>query len=265
MNKREQGHEYRVQTMIFLARTGYGSTRQVARAVWRGGDMSSRKMASRTLRWLLEQGYIVTKRDGGSVNGEQLSAVTSVGAAWIAEHGEPLPGGKAHARDWLRHAHAHRTACNSVYAAKCGMLDEERLIWSELEVRAKIAPIHQFAYTFDEKKTVKIPDLLAKLANGGYEWIEVENNWRSETDLKKMIACMRAMFWGAQTRFSHVHFVITAPGAKSIGQRLRRAMTHDLHSGEARQIKELDARILREHLKVSTLDPETLELKRVEF
>lgn len=264
MNKREQGNAYRVKTMRLLARLGYGSTRQVARGVWCGCDMSSRKMARRTLRWLLECGYIVTRRDGDSVNGEQLSAVTETGARWLAEYGEPLPGGKAHARDWLRHAHSHRTACNSVYTARCSMINDERSVWSELEVRSKIAPVHQVRYTFDNKATVKIPDLLAQLTDGKYEWIEVENNWRSETDLLKMVSCMRSMFYNAnQTRFACVHFIIVAPGAKSIGERLRKKMTHDLHSGEARQVKETDARILNQHLKVSTLDHETLTLTRI--
>lgn len=263
MSKREIGNEYRVGAMSFLARAGYASTRQIALAVWKGCDMSSRKMASRTLRWLRGKGYIVTKREGGSVNGEQLSALTAAGAAWIAENGEPLPGGKAHARDWLRHAHPHRTACNSVYAGICGDL-RERVSWSELEVRAKIAPLHQFAYTFEGVQTVKIPDLVAIHVHGGYQWIEVENAWRSETDLKKMVACLRAMFYDSrQTRFACAHFVITAPGAKTIGERLRRAMTHGPDSGWPRQIKELDARILAERIKVSTLDRETLELTRV--
>ena len=191
--------------------------------------------------------------------------MTAAGATWLAEHGEPLPGGKAHARDWLRHAHAHRSACNSVYASRCGLLSDDRMVWSELEIRARIAPVHQFSYTFENSTTVKIPDVLARDADGRYEWIEVENAWRNQTDLRKLIECMRAMFYGTQTRFASMHFAITAPGAKSIGARLRKAMTHDLHSGEARQVKELDARILARHLKVSTLDADTLELTPVPF
>ena len=54
MNKRTQGHIYRAQTLRLLAHLGYASTRQVTKAVWRECDESSRKMAGRTLRWLLE-------------------------------------------------------------------------------------------------------------------------------------------------------------------------------------------------------------------
>ncbi len=193
MSKRDLGHEYRVNTMRLLARLGYASTRQVARAVWWRCDISTRKMAGRTLRWLLERGLIVAKRDGDSINGEQLSAVTAAGAAWLTEMGEPLPQGKAHARDWLRHAHSHRTACNSVYAAMCGLFPDTP-IWSELEVRSGLAPVHEFAYRSEEGDTVKIPDLVAENADGEYEWVEVENNWRSAKDLNKMVECMRAMF-----------------------------------------------------------------------
>lgn len=214
-------------------------------------------MAGRTLRWLLERGLIVTKRDGDSINGEQLSAVTAAGAALLAKHGDPLPYGKAHARDWLRHAHNHRTACNSVYAAMCGMFPDTD-IWSELEVRAGLAPVCELAYSIDGEATVKVPDLVADYASG-LEWIEVENAWRSEKDLAKMIGCMRSMFRNNKG-ISCVHFVIASPGAKTIGERLKKKLTHGLDSGWPRQIKELDARILSQHIKVSALDPETLTL-----
>lgn len=266
MNKQRQGQIYRVNTMRLLARLGYASTRQIARSVWSGCDESSRKMAGRTVTWLLERGLVVVKREGGTVNGERLAAVTAAGATWLAEHGEPLPGGKAHARDWLRHAHAHRSACNSVYASRCGLLSDDRMVWSELEIRARIAPVHQFSYTFENSTTVKIPDVLARHADGRYEWIEVENTWRSASDFTKLVEFLRAMFYNVQqTRFACVHLVVTSPGAKTIGARLRKRMTHGLDSGEPRQIKEADARILSSHLKVSALDPDTLELMPVEF
>lgn len=261
MNKRTQGNLYRAQTLRLLARVGYASTRQVAKAVWRECDISSRKMAGRTLRWLLERGYIVAKRNGDSVNGEQISAVTAAGAAWLAEHDDPLPGGKAHARDWLRHAHSHRTACNSTYAAMSGPISDP-CVWSELEVRSKLSPLHEFAYRGEEGDTVKIPDLVAENADGSYQWVEVENTWRSDKDLQKMIESMRAMFRSSKG-ISCVHFVITSPGAKTIGQRLHKAMTHDMDSGWPRQVKELDARILANHIKVSQLDHETLTLTPV--
>ncbi len=263
MNKRTQGHIYRAQTLRLLAHLGYASTRQVTKAVWRECDESSRKMAGRTLRWLLEHGFIVTRRDNDSINGEQLAAVTAAGATWLAEHDEPLPCGKAHARDWLRHAHSHRTACNSVYAAMCRLISDPG-VWSELEVRSKLSPLHEFAYRSEEGATVKIPDLVAENADQKLIWVEVENTWRSEKDLEKMVACLRAMF-RKPDRIACVHFVITAPGAKTIGARLRRALTHGPKSGSPRQIKELDARIISERIKVSQLDPETLTLDTVAF
>lgn len=266
MNKQKQGQIYRAQTLRLLARLGYASTRQVALGVWQGADESCRKMAGRTVSWLLEQGFVVVKREGGTVNGERLAAITAAGARWLTEHGEPIPGGKAHGRDWLRHAHSHRSACNSVYVAKSGLMSDDRQVWSELEIRAQIAPVHQFSYTFENSATVKIPDVLARLNDGRYEWIEVENTWRSATDFTKLVEFLRAMFYNAQqTRFACVHLVVTAPGAKSIGSRLRKRMTHGLESGEPRQIKEADARILSQHLKVSQLDPETLKVTPVTF
>lgn len=249
-----------MNTLRLLARLGYASTRQVARAVWWRCDESTRKMAGRTLRWLLENGLIVTKRDGDSINGEQLAAVTTAGAAWLAENGDPLPYGKAHARDWLRHAHSHRTACNSVYVAMCGLFPDTSA-WSELEVRAGLAPVCQLEYSLDGVEIIKVPDLVADYATG-LEWVEVENTWRSEKDLVKMIACMRSMF-NQEQGIACVHFVVTAPGAKTIGDRIHRGMTHGPDSGWPRQVKELDARILRKHIKVSILDKEKLVLLKI--
>lgn len=264
MSKRDKGMAYRTATLRFLARVGYASTRQVARAVWWRCDESTRKMAGRTLRWLLSRGYIVTRRDGDSINGEQLTAVTRAGADWLASVDEPLPYGKAHARDWLRHAHAHRSACNSVYAASVGLFPDTTA-WSELEVRAKLAPLSAFSYSVEGVPFTKVPDLVTELVDG-FEWVEVENAYRGSSDFNKLVAFLRALFREQSgSGVVRAHFVVTAPGARSIGSRLRRAMTHGLDSWWPRQVKELDARILAKHLKVSVLNHETLELEEVQW
>jgi hypothetical protein len=262
MNKREQGKQYRVLVLRALARVGYATTRQLAKMVWWRCDESTRKMCGRTLRWLLKERLIVTKRDGDSVNGEQLAAVTAAGAAWLAVNGDPLPYGKAHARDWLRHAHSHRTACNSVYAASCGLFPDTAA-WSELEIRAGLAPIEQLTYSLDGTVLGKIPDVLVELADERLTWVEVENSWRSDKDLKKVVASMRAMT--TDKRIAGVHFVTTAPGAKTIGSRLRKALTHGSSSAWPRQVKELDARIVAQYVKVFSLNSETMELLSVAF
>lgn len=266
MNKREQGKQYRGLVLMALARLGYATTRQLAKAVWWRCDESTRKMCGRTLRWLLKCGYIVTKRDGDSVNGEQLAAITAAGATWLAEHGNPLPFGKAHARDWLRHAHSNRTACNSAYVASGGLFPDAGA-WSELEIRAGLAPITQLTYHLEDsasghvEELNKIPDVLVELADGRFAWVEVENSWRSDKDLTRVVASMRAM--AADERIAQVHFVITAPGAKTIGARLRKALTHGPDSGWPRQRKELDARLLAQYVKVFSLNSDNLELSPV--
>lgn len=261
MNTKKQGQSYRSETLRFLARVGYASTRQIAAAVWGRCTPSARKMAGRTLRALLASGFIVTRRDADSVNGEMLAAVTAAGANALAEIGEPLPYGKAHARDWLRHAHSHRTACNSVFAAAASTFPGADA-WSELEIRAGNAPIAQLEYGFDGVRQGKIPDVLLEHA-AGFAWVEVENSWRSEKDLAKAVASMRAMT--ADKRITAIYFVITAPGAKTIGARLRKALTHAPDSGWPRQVKEADARILAQYLRVFALDSDTLELSPVAF
>jgi hypothetical protein len=261
MNKREQGMQYRTLMLRALARLGYATTRQLAKIVWWRCDESTRKMAGRTLRWLLKHGFIVTRRDSDSVNGEQLAAVTAAGAAWLAANGDPLPYGKAHARDWLRHAHSHRTACNSVYAATVGLFPDS-CAWSELEIRAGWSPLGQLTYNLDEQSLNKIPDVLLERP-AGLVWVEVENSWRSDKDLAKVIASMRAMV--ADKRVTGVHFVITAPGAKTIGARLRKALTHGPEVWLHPKVKECDVRILAQYLKVFSLNSDTLELSPVTF
>lgn len=260
MDKRQKGRLYRRDALLALARLGYATTRQLARLLHGSCTESTLKMTGRTLRWLRENGYVVTRRDGDSVTGELLVAVNGKGATWLSTEGEPLVNKRTHARHWLRHAHSHRTACNSVFAALSGRSPDARPS-SELEVRAGLAPRCHFQYRFvgSEEVLTKVPDLVVK-TESGLDWIEVENSWRSDKDMAKMLDSMRAMFSQPGGEIARVHFVIAAPGAKTIGERLRRALTHAPDSGYPRQRRELDARILAQHIIVSTLDHERLEL-----
>ncbi|MNN63067.1 hypothetical protein D3C81_1784160 [compost metagenome] len=74
---------------------------------------------------------------------------------------------------------------------------------------------------------------------------------------------MRAMT--ADRRIAEIHFVITGIGARTIGTRLRKVLTHGPQSGWPRQIRELDAQILAQYVKVFSLNSETLELLPVTF
>lgn len=265
-SKTEPGEAYGDQLIVLLAATGYATVRQIAKHIWGRCDDSARKMAGRKLRQLLKDKLIVCKRDGGAkkVSNEMLYALSSAGAKRARAVGDPLVAEKVHARDYLRHAHAHRTACNSVYCA----WPIDVAIWSELEVRSKVSPIHEYSYCFQTdpfaagKAESKIPDLIADAGNGRFEWIEVENSWRSEKDLIKMIQCMQMMFL-QDRRFECVHFIVTTPVAKTLGKRLKQRLTFVPGSGERRAIKEISARILAKHIRISILDPFTLTLTRV--
>ena len=89
------------------------------------------------------------------------------------------------------------------------------------------------------------------------------NNATEPKDLAKVVASMRTMF--VDERIAQIYFVITAPGAKTIGARLRNAFTHNSESGWPRQVKELDSKILQGFIKVFALNSDTLELSAVAF
>ncbi|MEX3999680.1 hypothetical protein AB4Y38_12370 [Paraburkholderia sp. EG285A] len=258
MDKRQIGMQYREDALRALARLGYATIRQLAKLLHGRCTESTLKMTGRTLRWLRDNGFVVTRRDTTSVTSELLVAVNGAGARWLAAEGRPLPDDKIHARDWLRHAHRHRTVCNSVFTALRIQSPDSKL-WSELEVRAGEAQLDFVNYRFDGQWVAKVPDLVVA-TSGGLEWVEVENSWRSDKDVAKMVESMRAMFAQPGGLIARVHFVIAAPGAKTIGTRMRRKLTHGNDFATPRQVRELDARILEEHIIVSKLDHEQLEL-----
>lgn len=261
MNKRSQGALYRANILLLLATTGYASTKQVARGVWGRCDQSAVRMASRTLRWLFARRLVVRKREGDGVNLANHAlffALTQAGADAVRMQGSSLVASKVHARDYLRHAHSHRTACNSVYVAWPTLS-----VFSELEVQANEAPMREFRYMVDGVEHGKIPDLIAG-EHPSLVWMEVENSWRNEKDLNKIVCAVRAMF-STHSGIAAVHFVVTSPSAKTIGQRLKKLLTHAPDSGWPRQVRELDARILEQHLHVSVLHEETLELQALQL
>lgn len=218
------------------------------------------------LQRLVKSKLVKTKRDGDSVTGEMFAALTQKGAAFAADNSNSLPGGKSHARDWLRHAHSHRTACNSVSAAA---MATGYGVWTELCIQA--GEVDEGRYSFGEKEVTKIADLLVEEeGKDGIVWVEVENSYRNDKDLGKVIGMMRSMFrndvnHAPDKRYREVWFVITRPGAKNIGTRLRKALTHEDGDGTYVLLRKADELILAQHLKVFELDTETLELHPVPF
>ena len=253
MNKQEQGMEYRRAVMLFLARAGYASTRQLARSVWGACTASKRNMCGRTLRKLQELGLVVTRRDDDSVTGEQLAALSQAGANWVtANCGEHLPGERPHGRDWLRHHYGHRTACNSVVAALHAQMPNFR-IWSELEVRSGRAPIQEYRYKLpDNTEEVKIPDLVGERPDGSWVWFEVENSWRSTKDMQKLEAFMRTQFVTPK-RLRELWFVLTSDAAGSFGARLRQ------------RLADQEGQAVLAHVSIFTLDADSLQLTPVAF
>lgn len=261
ISKRQLGAELRAAALELLGRLGYGSARQVAKALWGSVTPSTRKMATRMLTRLLAEGYLVAKRDKGHVNGERLVALTAAGTRQLTYL---LPQSRFHARDWLRHAHPHRSAANSVFIAGChaqpGGFESG---CTELEIRSGDVPAHlaRFDFNLDGVSAQKIPDCVFKMP-GGYVWVEVENNWRSAKDFSKLVGFLRAMFALKSPPMFAVWLVVTAPGAKTIGQRLCKALGpgDPRTDGRGRLLRELDAQILAEKVKVFALNHETVTL-----
>jgi hypothetical protein len=110
----------------------------------------------------------------------------------------------------------------------------------------------------------KIPDLLlTNDGDGQTVWVEVENAWRGEKDFRKLISFLRHMFNTNKPAVHQVWFVVTADGAKSIGKRLKKSMTHGPDSGYSMAVKALDAQILADRIKIFQLDSQSLEMHAI--
>lgn len=257
-------------TLRLLARLGYATTRQIALGVWRNVTPSTRKMANRSVNALLEQKLIIEKRD--DVNSERLVALTKAGVQRLKTVADlSLARDKPHARDWLKHAHAHRTAANSVFVAGT-IFDGEWQGETELEIRVsepKQLPVAHCKYNSSVEANVtehKIADVVL-YGSEATVWVEVEQSSRGQRDFAKCIDWLRAMYSKPAPNADEVWFVITAPGANRIGERLKKALTPSDFVNDARpkREKELDLHILKERIKVFMLDNDTLELKPVEL
>jgi hypothetical protein len=262
---RVTAEQHREATLLLLARLGYGTARQVARAVWCKADASSRVSAGRTLRWLLSKNLITRRRDGGTASCEYLYALTRSGVQWLNGLDGYLPGGRPHARDWLRYAHPHRTACNDVASSLLGqkaLVAGGLTVYSELEIRSGIVPISKLEYAAaGGTRFAKIPDLLIT-GPRGVGWVEVENAYRNERDFQKMLAMMRAEALSKEPRVNQFIFYICARGAARIGARFQNALAFDLTAPPG-SIAAADTKIQREMLFVFELDRESLQEKRV--
>ncbi|RQW19575.1 hypothetical protein EHS17_15295 [Rhodobacteraceae bacterium CH30] len=257
---KEQGQENRESALRSCARLGYMTIRQFAMIQWRRCDKSAMRMAARTLQRLADDKLIVRRRDGDSITSEQLCALSAAGAGWVRENIEALPCDKKHGRDWIRHAHPHRTACNDAYAALRKRLAPGSGLVTELEVRSGELETPIISFTEDHKTVTKIPDLLLTTREG-VVWIEVEHSRRNDKDLERIIFAMRKMF-STESGVITVVFIVTRPVARKIGERLRKKLTHNYADALPRQVKELDAKILSK-LTVFELNPETLELTSI--
>jgi len=256
--------EHREATLQFIARVGYATVRQVARGVWGKADKSARMGAGRSLRWLLERNLVTRKRDGDTASCEYLYALTRAGVTALNGLDVSLPGGKAHGRDWLRYAHAHRNACNDVFASMYAskvLKETEMKVYSELEIRAGTAPVCNLEYkSADGSRFSKIPDLLIVGPRDRVTWIEVENAYRNDRDLQKVLSMMRAEALTEKPRVNQFVFYITAKGAVRIGERLKNALKPDPGAAHG-SIAAADTRILREMLFVFAIDRDTLAEK----
>lgn len=267
ISTQQQAQIYRTNTLRLLAKLGYASTRQIAKASWGSCSPSARTGAARVVRALIAQKLVVSKRDGDIVSGERLIALNEKGVKAL-ESISTMPNGATHARNFLRHTHSHRTACNSIFAIYVdGSTNIESTGWSELEIRnraetmpTEIMKLTSWQWRDSNVVLQKIPDVLIATDKKPV-WIEAENSWRSAKDFDKLVSFLRAMFATDTPAVSQVLCVVTAPGAKTIGARLAKALHNEPNDfKKTRTVREIDARIVRDKLvNVLHLLPETLE------
>lgn len=268
LNKQQQGEINRLRVLLYISKVGYASLKQIARAIWQRTDASALVMAGRTLKWLTEEKYIVTRRD--TIKSELLVTLTKKGTRWLAERDFTLPDHREHARDWLRHAHPHRTACNSVHTCFYTGNYDNPGVWSELEIRAQIAPVFEQKYVIQrdafalKEIHTKIPDVIAE-STTGFEWIEVENCSRSEADFEKLILAMRQMRFAKDTQISNVHCIIASPAAERFSTRLKAYLSGGLGAFSPAQ-QQLNLQLLKEQfIKISRLNHSDITLESLPF
>src|SRR5690606_17657509 len=131
---------------------------------------------------------------------------------------------------------------NSVFVAGNPVIRsvDDNFGMTELEIRSCDLSVEEtrFEYEVDGQRQVKIPDVI--FDHPCRIWVEVEAAWGISKELTKLVQFLRALFWRGPERFEEVWLVVTTTGAKSIGQCLRIALSHDDPlDGWPRQVKEL--------------------------
>lgn len=169
--------------LIYLHRFGWLKTRQIAALVWpesaEGGGYS---MAQRTLRRLKLARKVIAKI---APDGATIYALGRGGAQLLRETTE-IEDAKT-TRDCMRSlpAYDHRALANDLAIA---WIAQGKTAWTEHEVQTGRAPV--------KVHRGKIPDLLLdwseKTVAADDEvvlaWVEVENTWKSNRELDKMLA-----------------------------------------------------------------------------
>ena len=168
--------------LIFLYRFGWLKTRQIAALVWpesaEGGGYS---MAQRTLRRLKLARKVIPKL---GPDGATIYALGRGGAQLLRETTE-IEDAKT-TRDCMRTlpAYDHRALANDLAIS---WIAQGKTAWTEHEVQTGRAPVKVFRG--------KIPDLLLDWSEKTLApddevvlaWVEVENAWKSNREMDKML------------------------------------------------------------------------------
>ena len=150
------------QTIFWLHRFGWLTSRQLARLVWPEASQGMR-MAQRTLKRLIEQKYVLERP---LPTGGKAYVIGQRGAGFLKDHGVKNVSSRGN-RDLRFSTPFHRALAND-YAITQYQLGHK--IWTEHEIQRGLSPLPEARIG----RHVKIPDLLTFI-DDVYMWYEVEN------------------------------------------------------------------------------------------
>lgn len=237
---RQQHQAARNQAVIGIARYGYLRASDIALLVY-FDKLSGVRLAQRLLTKLHADG-LVLRREGRT--GEEHHYALSERGALEATR---LTGGHySSGKDRLRSISAHRDGCNRICALAQAAGYE---VMTDREICRD--PNRVFLDKVPDSLIVEHETDYCGMPRTGIVWVEVENSYRSMSDLDKLARFILKVFEHESYCVAYrdgwldeLHFVVSDPVAATIGQRIYKKLTELKNKATAHQLFASRLRVL---------------------